>query len=166
LTCVVKGNTFMSHDALNRCPEGRTTERGAPLAGARYRLGRCGNEPVARFWIVATSGLSLPRRGPGNWPSRSRHRAVRSDHAEDTRPCRARPARLFSSQRTNTWGNCCACPLEILKGNAQAWLRGARERIVRSVSTTPLIACSPRNSSRSTKFSFPTEYALLAIALR
>src|SRR5262249_61274999 len=31
-TCVVNGNTFMTHDALNRCTKGRTIERGLPLA--------------------------------------------------------------------------------------------------------------------------------------
>ena len=156
----------MSHDALNRCTEGRTIERGTPLAGARHRASRCRVDAVTRFWIIATASLSLPRRGPGDWPSRSYRRTLRADHPEDSGQRCARSARLFSSQRTNVRRDCCACHLKILKGNAQAWLSSAEERIARSVLTTPSIVCSPRNSSRSTRFSFPTKCALSTSALR
>jgi hypothetical protein len=166
LTCVVNGNMYMSHDALHRCRKGRTTERGSRLADARHRTGRRGLGSVAGFWIVAPASIPLPRRGGGDRPFRSCHGTLGSNHAEDPRQRRARSAQLFCSKRINTGRYCCACRLEISQGNAQAWLRGAKERIARSVSTTPLIVCSPRNSSRSTRFSFPTEYALLAIALR
>jgi hypothetical protein len=45
-------------------------------------------------------------------------------------------------------------------------LRAASEESARSASTTRLIVCLRRNFSRSTRFWFPTECALFAIALR
>jgi hypothetical protein len=166
LTFVVKSNMFMSHDALYRCTKGRTIERGPPLAGERHRAGRRRHGSVRRFWIVATASISLPRRGGGDRPFRPHYRARCSNHSEDSGQRRARSAQLFRSERTDTWRNCCACHFEVPQGNAPAWLRGARERIARSVSTTPLIVCSPRSSSKSTRSSFPTEFALSAITLR
>src|SRR5262245_5860157 len=166
LTCVVKSNMFMSHDALYRCTKGRTIERGPSLAGERHRAGRRRHGSVTRFWIVAPASLSLPRRGGGDRPSRPHYRARCANHAEDPRQRRARSAQLFGSERTDAWRNCCECHFEVPQGNAQAWLRGARERTERSASTTPLIVCSPRSFSKSTRFSFPTEYALSAISLR
>src|SRR5215470_3718623 len=166
LTCVVRSNMFMSHDALYRCTKGRAIERGPPLAGERHRAGRRCRGFVTRFWIVAPASVSLPRRGGGDRPSRPHYRARCANHAEDSRQRRARSAQLFGSKRTDAWRNCCECHFEVPQGNAQAWLRGARERTARSASTTPLIVCSPRSFSKSTRFSFPTEYALSAIFLR
>src|SRR5215813_5564532 len=166
LTCVVKSNTFMSHDALYRCTKGRTIERGPPLAGERHRAGRRRHGSVTRFWIVAPASLSLPRGGGGDRPSRPYYRTRCANHAEDPRQRRARSAQLFGSERTDARRNCCECHFEVPQGNAQAWLRGARERTARSASTTPLIVCSPLSFSKSTRFSFPTKYALSAIFLR
>jgi len=166
LTCVANGNTYMSHDALNRCRKSRTTKRGSPLADARHRVGRRRHGSIARFRVIASSSLSLPRRGSGDRPSCSHRRTVGSHHAEDSGQRRSRSAQLFGSQRNDAWRNCRACHLEVPQGNAPAWLRAAREESARSVSTTRLIVCSPRNSSRSTRFWFPTKCALSAIALR
>jgi hypothetical protein len=166
LTCVVKSNMFMSHDAIYRCTKGRAIKCGPPFAGERHRASGRRGDTVTRFWIVAPASLSLPGRGCGDRPSRPYYRARCSHHAEDSRQRCARSAQLFGSERTDTWRNCCACHLEVPQGNAQAWLRGARERTARFVSTTPLIVCSPRNSNRSTRSWSRTKYAYLAIALR
>src|SRR5262245_13071657 len=123
LTCVVKSNMFMSHDALYRCTKGRTIERGPSLAGERHRAGRRRHGSVTRFWIVAPASLSLPRRGGGDRPSRPHYRARCANHAEDPRQRRARSAQLFGSERTDAWRNCCECHFEVPQGNAQAWLR-------------------------------------------
>src|SRR5262249_4690344 len=148
LACVSKSNMFMSHDTLYRCTKGRTIERGPPLAGERHRAGRRRLGSVTRFWIVSAASLSLPRRGGGDRPSRPRYRARCANHAEDPRQRRARSAQLFGGERTDAWRNCCECHFEVPQGNAQAWLRAARERTARFASTTPLIVCSPRNFSK------------------
>jgi hypothetical protein len=108
----------MSHDAINRCAKSRTTERGPPSSGPRDRVGRRRRSSVAQFWVIASSGLSLPRRGRGDRPSRSHRRTVGSDHAEDSGQRRARSPQLFGSQRTDAWRNCRACHLEVPQSNA------------------------------------------------
>src|SRR5215510_5772427 len=151
---------FMSHDAIDRCAKSRTTERGPPFAGAWHRAVRRGSSSVARFWIVAPASIPLPRRGGGDWASRSHHGTVGSHHVEDPRQHRARFAQLFGNERTDTWRDCRACHLDVPQGNTQAWLRAASAAIARFASTTRLIVCSPRNFSRSTRFWFLTAFAL------
>src|SRR5262245_1648909 len=157
LTCVVNGNTYMSYDAINRCPKGRTIECCAPLAGARHRFGHCCHRAFARIWTVTPPGLSLSRGGGGDRPSSPCQRTIGTDHVQDSGQRGARSAQLFGKQRTNTRRDCSACHLDLSKGDAQAWLK-AREGIARSVSIIRSIACSPTNSSMPTRSSFRTRY--------
>jgi len=159
LTCVANGNTYMSHDTVNRRTKGPTTECGPPLVGGRHRIAGRRRDVGAQFWLVAAPSVSLPRGSSSHWSSCSHHRTVDPDHAEDTGQCRARSAQLFGSQRIDAWRHCRACHLQIPEGNAQAWLTGARERIARSVSITPLIVCSRPSCNKSTRFWSPTRSA-------
>jgi hypothetical protein len=155
LTCVVKSNMYMTHDAINRCTKGPTIKRGSPLAGAWCRFDRSRIDAHARVRIVAPPSVSLPGRGGGDRSSRSNYRTLSANHAQDSRQRGARFASLFGGEWTNAWRDCCACRLYLPEGNAQAWL--TTTTIVKSVSTMRLIVCSLPNFSKPTRSWFRTK---------
>jgi DNA-binding transcriptional LysR family regulator len=81
-TCVVKSNMYMSHGTINRCPEVRTAECGAQLAGTRDRHDRSGCAAIASVRALATPGVSLPAGSSDDRPSGTRRRAIGPDHAQ------------------------------------------------------------------------------------
>jgi hypothetical protein len=155
LTCVVKSNIYMTHDAINRCTKSRTIERGLPLAGAWCRFGRRRVDANTRVRIVAPPSVPLPRRSSGDRSPRSNHRILGADHTQDPGQRCARSPPLFGGERTNPWRDCRTGRLDLPKGNAQAWLTATK--IVKSVSTTRLIVCSPPNFSKPTRSWFRTK---------
>ena len=59
----------MSHDAIDTGAKSRAGDGGAGVARAGDQHGGSGRRFVARFWLVAASGLSLPREAQAVAPA-------------------------------------------------------------------------------------------------
>src|SRR6185437_3029271 len=99
LIFAVNGNMYMSHGAIDRCPEGRAAECRAQLAGAWNGHGGRGGVAVSPVRALAAPGIPLPSRSAGDRSCGAVGRTVGADHAEDTSECGARCAGLFGDQR-------------------------------------------------------------------
>src|SRR6186997_989275 len=121
----------MSH-AVDRCREGRATERRAQLDGAGGWHAGSRRVAVAPVWPVATPGLPIPSGSAGDWPCGAVGRAVGADHAEDAGEHRARCAGVFGDQRLDTQRDRNARDHGLSRGRTWAWLTDRRWLMRRS----------------------------------
>jgi hypothetical protein len=153
----------MSHEPLNQRAEVRAIECRTSVACAGNPGRRRSRIALSQVWDIASSRVSLPRRGSGYRTPAPCSRAVDPHYVQDPRRRRPPITRVFSRQRNDVERHRNARAQGVPGFCAQAWLSVAQENRLRSVLTTSLTVCSSRSSSKSMRSLFPIAFVLEAI---
>jgi len=154
----------MPSGALNQHAESATRQCRAPAAGGRIVHRRCRRRALTRLCHLDATSIPLRARGSDAAPSVAGRRAFTAHHVQTSRRRRASVTCVLFYQRhdverdrdTRDQGVFGFC-------DAQAWLSGAKERILISAWTTSSIVSYLPNCSSRTRFLFPTVSGPLAI---
>jgi len=98
LTCVVRGNMFMSLEPRDQGGQGTVSEWSLPAARAASGGRQGGTTACAQVCAVAAASLSLPRSSQRTERSCRGCGADRRDYVQATGEHRARPARVRSAE--------------------------------------------------------------------
>ena len=165
LIFVLRGNTFMAHDALDQSGKGSAAERSSRPTSASCCTPRSGVAVVTRVRFVRASSISLPE---GSLPTRSTSRSSRdhgAGHVEASTTHRGTAPKVREKQRSDYRSDRKRRVECVSTHSKKAWLSRV-EKAAHFKSTFPirLIACSSRSSRRPTIFWCPVANAPSACA--
>jgi len=153
LTCVVRGNIYMTHGSVDQSGQGSAVERRSPSAATRYPVARSSAALVTRVRPVRTPSLSVPRASDPSGPAGRSLRGYGADHAQTSGENGTSSSGVCEKQ----WADDrCDRDTRVgrVSGHAEkAWLsRAQRAAHFKFTLTTCLIACTTRSSPRPTVF--------------
>jgi hypothetical protein len=156
LTSVLRGNTFMTSDALNQSGKGSTAERRPGPTPASYCIARGSAALVRRARSVRASSISVPE---GSLPARSTgrsHRGYSADHGQASAEHGGTAAEVREKQWPDHWSDRGRRVERVSRCSKKAWLsRAPKAAHFKSTLTMRLIACSSQSSRRPTIFWCP-----------
>jgi retron-type reverse transcriptase len=165
LIFVLRGNTFMAHDAFDQSGKGSAAERRSWSVPASSCASRSSATVVTRVRFVKASSLSLPG---ASLPTRSTRRSSRghgADYAEASAGYSGTPAEVREKQRTDHWSHRDRRVECVSTHSKKAWLSRVQQAApLKSTFPIRLIACSSRSSRRPTIFWCPVASAPSACA--
>jgi hypothetical protein len=142
----------MSYDSVDEGAEIRACESRAEITRGWNQHSGGGRDLVAQFRFVAASSVSLSRRGPSGWAATAVGRGLYYNHTQNACKSGPRPACTCDAFGDDDQRDRATCYLGLPISNSRAWLSG-REFDALSVSNIRSIVCSPRSSSKPTRFS-------------
>ena len=153
LTFVLRGNTFMTYDAINQGRKGPATERRSGPSSASYCLARGSAALVTPVRSVGASSISISC-GSVREPSTGRSsRGYSADHAQASADHGGTVAHVRKKQRSDHWRNRDKRAERVFTHSGKAWLSCAPKAAhCKFKFPIRLIACSSRSSRRSTTF--------------
>jgi hypothetical protein len=156
LTCVLRGNTFMTDDPIDQSRQGSATERRLRHAVGQCPVARGDAALIARVRPIRTSSVSVFGRSAKARPSDRSIRSYGTDHTEATGRNSTSLAELCEKQwadyRDDRYPRL-GCVSEY---SEKAWVSRAKRAVrFRLGLTMCLIACTMQSSPRPTVFWCP-----------
>jgi Reverse transcriptase (RNA-dependent DNA polymerase) len=153
LTCAVRGNMFMTYDAIDPSGQGSAVECRSRHAPGQCFAARCHASPIAGVRPIRASGIPIPRRSAKARPT---GRSLRGYGANDAQAPSEYGA-SFASVCENQWADYRSYRdtrvRRVSADSEKAWLSRAPDTArFKFTLTMCLIACTIRSSPRPTVF--------------
>jgi hypothetical protein len=156
LTCVLRGNMFMTYGSVDQSGQGPAVERRSRPARAPYRVARRGTAFIPRVRPVRASSIPVPGASLPARPAGRSHGGYGADHAQASAEHSTSVAEVCEKQRPDYRSNRDTRVERVSRCSKKAWLSRAQEAArFKSTSTMRLIACASRSSPRPTIFWCP-----------
>src|SRR5229473_74581 len=156
LTCVLRGNMFMTDDSVDQSGQGSAVERGSRPAPAPCRVARGSAAVVTRVRPVRASSIPVPGGSLPARPAGRSHGGYGADHAQASAEHGASAAEVCEKQWPDYRSDRDTRVERVSRCSKKAWLSRAQEAArFKSTSTMRLIACASRNSPKPTIFWCP-----------
>jgi hypothetical protein len=156
LTSVVRGNTFMTHDAIDQSGEGSAVECRSRPAFAQCFSPRCHAALITGVRPVGAPGIPVPRRSAKARPAGRSLRGYCAGHTQAPFEYGASSAGVCEKQWADHRSYCDPCVSRVSEHSEKEWLSRARDKVrFKSTLSMRLIACTIRSSPRPTVFWCP-----------
>ena len=156
LTCVLRGNMFMTDDSVDQSGQGSAVERGSRPAPAPCRVARGSAAVVTRVRPVRASSIPVPGGSLPARPAGRSHGGYGADHAQASAEHGASAAEVCEKQWPDYRSDRDTRVERVSRCSKKAWLSRAQEAAsFKSTSIMRLIACASRSSPRPTIFWCP-----------
>src|SRR5882724_6387386 len=146
LTCVLRGNMFMTDDSVDQSGQGSAVERGARPAPAPCRVARGSAAVVTRVRPVRASSIPVPGGSLPARPASRSHGGYGADHAQASAEHGASAAEVCEKQWPDDRSDRDTRVERVSRCSKKAWLSRAQEAAhFKSTFPIRLIACSSRS---------------------
>src|SRR6267143_1365011 len=156
LTCVLRGNMFMTDGSFDQSGQGSAVEHRSRPAGAPYCVARGGAAFVTGVRPVRASSIPVPGGSLPPRPAGRSHGGYGADHAQASAEHSTSVAEVCEKQWSDYRSDRDTRVERVSRCSKKAWLSRAQEAACfKSTSTMRLIACASRNSPKPTIFWCP-----------
>src|SRR6266436_5088916 len=156
LTCVLRGNMFMTDGSFDQSGQGSAVEHRSRPARAPYRVARGGAAFVTGVRPVRASSIPVPGGSLPPRPAGRSHGGYGADHAQAPAEHSTSVAEVCEKQWPDYRSDRDTRVERVSRCSKKAWLSRAQGAArFKSTSTMRLIACASRNSPKPTIFWCP-----------
>ncbi len=156
LTCVLRGNMFMTDGSFDQSGQGSAVEHRSRPARAPYRVARGGAAFVTGVRPVRASSIPVPGGSLPPRPAGRSHGGYGADHAQASAEHSTSVAEVCEKQWPDYRSDRDTRVERVSRCSKKAWLSRAQGAArFKSTSTMRLIACASRNSPKPTIFWCP-----------